>query len=228
MYGYIYVTTNSVNGKKYIGQKKSDIFLGSKYLGSGYLLIKAISKYGRDNFNVELLERVDGCKKDLDNREKFWIAEYHADKSEEFYNIQSGGQGGDQLKHLPEDRIKQIRKDHSEFMKSFKMSDEAKERLSKVRRGMKRSEQTKQNISKSLIGKTKKMPKSLGKKISARNTGRKWVSNGTDDKFIDSKQCAEYINNGWVYGRSKSKHRNRKTKHATTIESITTEKSCSE
>ena len=39
MYGYIYKTTNLVNGKIYIGQKKSDVFLGDKYLGSGKKLL---------------------------------------------------------------------------------------------------------------------------------------------------------------------------------------------
>lgn len=35
MYGYIYKTTNLINGKIYIGQKKSEKFLGINYLGSG-------------------------------------------------------------------------------------------------------------------------------------------------------------------------------------------------
>lgn len=56
MFGYIYKTTNLVNGKIYIGQKKSDRFLGNKYLGSGKILCSAINKYGADNFIVEMLE----------------------------------------------------------------------------------------------------------------------------------------------------------------------------
>ena len=42
MYGYIYKTTNTVNNKIYIGQKKSEIFLKESYLGSGKYLKNAI------------------------------------------------------------------------------------------------------------------------------------------------------------------------------------------
>lgn len=37
MYGYIYITTNLINGKRYIGQKKAKNFLAEGYLGSGKL-----------------------------------------------------------------------------------------------------------------------------------------------------------------------------------------------
>ena len=48
-YGFIYITTNMVNGKRYIGQKK--FCDGWKtYLGSGKLLKKAIKKYCKENF----------------------------------------------------------------------------------------------------------------------------------------------------------------------------------
>ena len=43
MYGYIYKTTNLVNGKIYIGQHKSNTF-DTNYYGSGTILNKAIQK----------------------------------------------------------------------------------------------------------------------------------------------------------------------------------------
>ena len=53
MYGFIYITTNLINGKKYIGQHKGD---GTdNYLGSGDRLIIAIKKYGKCNFKREIL-----------------------------------------------------------------------------------------------------------------------------------------------------------------------------
>ena len=47
MYGFVYITTNHVNGKQYIGQRKYDKQgKWKEYLGSGVVLSKAIKKYG--------------------------------------------------------------------------------------------------------------------------------------------------------------------------------------
>ncbi len=89
----VYITTNTINGKKYIGKdEKND----SSYLGSGLALNNAIKKYGRKNFCKEIL-----CyardKKDLNELEIYYIDYYNAQKSTLFYNIAKGGTGGDIL-----------------------------------------------------------------------------------------------------------------------------------
>lgn len=94
MFGYIYLTTNKVNGKMYVGQKTSTVFLKEEYLGSGKLLSKAIDKYGRENFEVTLLEEVQGDKSNLDEREIYWISVLDAVNSDRFYNLHPGGVGG--------------------------------------------------------------------------------------------------------------------------------------
>src|SRR5574344_2617821 len=94
MYGFIYVTTNDINGKKYIGQKKYDKKEKWKsYLGSGIHLNNAINKYGADHFSKEIIE---DCisKEKLDEREIYWITFYNAAYSKNFYNIAHGGDGG--------------------------------------------------------------------------------------------------------------------------------------
>lgn len=92
MHYYIYLTTNKVNNKKYIGQHKGS--LTDRYLGSGILLQKAIEKYGKDSFTKEILE-ICSSQEALDEREKYWIKKYDAVNSEEFYNLSEGGQKGD-------------------------------------------------------------------------------------------------------------------------------------
>lgn len=92
MYGYIYKTTNLVNNKIYIGQKKASKFLGTSYLGSGVVLRKAFRKYGYNAFIVELIEICD-TKEELNIREKYWINKFNSKNIYIGYNIADGGEG---------------------------------------------------------------------------------------------------------------------------------------
>lgn len=89
--GYIYITKNLVDGRRYIGQHHAQHF-DSSYLGSGKILKQAINKYGRNNFTTEILE---WCFSDneLTEKEKSWIDKANAVESREYYNILPGGPG---------------------------------------------------------------------------------------------------------------------------------------
>jgi len=91
----IYKTTNLINGKYYVGKDEKN---NSEYLGSGLLLNKAIKKYGRNNFTKEILETC-VTKKELNEREIYWIKELNAVK--DGYNIALGGSGGDTYTNNP-------------------------------------------------------------------------------------------------------------------------------
>ena len=93
MYGYIYETTNLINGMKYIGKHKSKEF-DKNYYGSGTSLNRAITLYGKENFLVRVLEEIPDDKdyKYLAEREMFYINKYNAVKSNEFYNMSYGGE----------------------------------------------------------------------------------------------------------------------------------------
>ena len=56
---FIYLTTNLINNKIYVGQHTTTN-LDDGYLGSGKILQKAIKKYGKENFRREILEFCDG------------------------------------------------------------------------------------------------------------------------------------------------------------------------
>jgi len=88
--GVIYLTTNNINGKKYIGvDSKND----PHYYGSGKIMRLALKKYSRTNFTKEILEENDDSKY-LFEREQYWIDKYGALESKEFYNMVEGGRGG--------------------------------------------------------------------------------------------------------------------------------------
>lgn len=88
---YIYITTNLINGKQYIGQHKGSP--DDSYLGSGVILRKAIKTYGKENFSKNIL-----CycttQEEADEKEKYYIKLYNAVENPNFYNLIEGGQNG--------------------------------------------------------------------------------------------------------------------------------------
>ena len=92
-YGFIYITTNLKNGKRYIGKKVFDLKSEWKsYLGSGIALKCAIDKYGKENFKKNIVA-IAYSEEELNNVEKQYIAFFNAAESSDFYNIASGGEG---------------------------------------------------------------------------------------------------------------------------------------
>ena len=73
MYGYIYKTTNLLNNKVYIGQRKGGF--RPTYFGSGIMVGRALSKYGRNNFAVIALGYAHS-RRTLDSLEKYYIKVY--------------------------------------------------------------------------------------------------------------------------------------------------------
>ena len=86
-YGFIYVTTNLINGKKYIGKHTT---FGDDYLGSGTILKKAIGKYGKENFvRKDIAFAYD--HEQLCDLEKYYIDKFKAVTDPNFYNCLPGG-----------------------------------------------------------------------------------------------------------------------------------------
>jgi hypothetical protein len=91
MIGYIYLVTNMVNGKQYIGSTIKKVSIRwtthkcAARKGSNYLFHKAIRKYGENNFKLETIF----CSKDIKNLEKYedqFIKEYKTLYLEGGYN----------------------------------------------------------------------------------------------------------------------------------------------
>lgn len=94
MYGYVYLITNKVNGKLYVGQhSRSDNSLTEldvNYWGSGLKLLNAIQKYGYDNFERSILCWCDN-QQELDDQEKYYIQHFDTLNDDVGYNIAEGG-----------------------------------------------------------------------------------------------------------------------------------------
>lgn len=90
MFHIVYKTTNTTNGKYYIGVHSTPN-LDDGYLGSGYLLKKAIAKYGRDAFTRSVLFHA-FSKQDAFKVEREIVTEEFT-LSKETYNLAVGGSG---------------------------------------------------------------------------------------------------------------------------------------
>lgn len=97
---FIYKIKNIITGKEYVGkttkplEHRFKVHHDSSKYGSDTYLHKSIRKYGIDNFAIELIEEVCG---DIDEKEKYWIAEFDT-LSPNGYNMTIGGEGGDTSK----------------------------------------------------------------------------------------------------------------------------------
>jgi len=105
----IYMTTNLINGKKYVGRCSKDERWDSGYLGSGVFLKQAIRKYGRENFErIILAELSDSSSlREAIDLEKEWLLKLDCKNSPDYYNMSNdtGGMGaGD--KHSSETKEK--------------------------------------------------------------------------------------------------------------------------
>lgn len=84
----MYKTTNLVNGKIYIGYHKTTN-LNDSYLGSGVLLLRAVKKYGKENFKREILF-VSEDKASAEELEEF-IVDSDFITMDSNYNLVTGG-----------------------------------------------------------------------------------------------------------------------------------------
>lgn len=90
----VYLITNLINGKKYVGQTIQPLksrWACHKSSGRGCPALKsAIKKYGEENFKVEEVDQAIS-REELDVKEKKWIAELNT-FTPNGYNLTSGGE----------------------------------------------------------------------------------------------------------------------------------------
>ena len=97
---YVYEITNKVNGKKYIGKHSTELpFLKDDYYGSGVLMLKALSKYGRRNFSRRVIGQYETEQEALDAEFKE-IEKVNAYDNPQYYNLCQGGNEGMKNKHF--------------------------------------------------------------------------------------------------------------------------------
>lgn len=157
----IYIVTNLVNGKRYIGQSKN---IQRRFWEHRCItheenkeLRADLIQYGKENFSYEVLEECE--PEQLDDKERYYIAELKPE-----YNIATGGQ--DSLRKYPPETIEKIRQKAKEQWAN--MSEEEKQRVIKnnligPRKGHPVSEKVIQMLRTANLGK-KQSPETIAKR----------------------------------------------------------------
>ena len=165
----VYKITNLVNGKIYIGQtRKTAERRWTKHVNAALtgrsksVLHKAIRKYGKDSFSVEVL-LVCSSETELNNSEVYFIRDTNSTVPNG-YNLNYGGYAGVptlearknmSLAHIGIKDSKQTRLRKSKASKGKMKSKTHAENISKGRMGMKFSKTHIENLRLSHLGKTK-------------------------------------------------------------------------
>lgn len=208
--GYIYKTTNTVNGKIYIGQHQAH-YSNKTYLGSGTIFKKAVKKYGKESFKKEVLRK---CKTlhEMSVWEHVYIVKYNSTDLKVGYNIAMGDVNTSEYNPM---KMPGPRKKLREYIKSkggyigknnpaygISWSEEARSNLSKSlketykknghsRIGTKHTDESKE------IMRQKKIGVYEGKNNPAYGKPFEWINNGINNKKGSIK---EPIPKGWVKG----------------------------
>lgn len=151
----IYIITNKINNKQYIGQSlnckaRSQMHLRSK--GGAPILYNALKKYGKENFEVEIIAYPGISQLALDAVEKWKIKQYNT-IAPYGYNIRDGGSGGGLDTEKTKQKKSIAKKGKNNPMFGYQFSNETKKKIAASLTGRKASEETKKKQSLSMTGK---------------------------------------------------------------------------
>ena len=121
---YVYLITNVINNKKYIGSSRKTQ-IDENYYGSGKALKNALKKHGKENFTREILWEGEG---DARVMETYYLTKFNAAGNSMFYNMTNDARGNNLHKE-------ETKKTVSEKLTGRKFSKETCEKISKAKTG---------------------------------------------------------------------------------------------
>ncbi len=127
---YVYMTEDHKHAKFYIGQHRTDLteekdMLKDRYFGKGSSIKELIKKHGKSIFTKQILEICEK-KEEAEFWELFYIDEYDAINSDDFYNIRRTASESlteqivNDLRHIANERWKND-EEHEKFSKAMQL-----------------------------------------------------------------------------------------------------------
>ena len=203
MIGYIYLITDTTNGKQYVGQHHYDKEeLDSNYHGSGRLISRIYNK--RPHTLKEVYLKTCYTQEELDEWEKYFIFLYDT-LWPNGYNLQEGGNGGvpceetrRKMGESKKNMSEEVRKKISESLKGKTLSEEVRNKISESLKGKQFSEETRRKLSDANKGKT--LSEEVRKKMSDAKKGKpapnKGIPMSEEQKKKLSKKVLQFTLNG--------------------------------
>ena len=159
----IYMFTNKINGKRYVGQTKNFYKRYNSHIYSSYdknsnrhnvPFHKAIRKYGIDNFQIDILIDNIQTKEEMNELEKSLICFFNTlCKNNMGYNVAEGGESGNPFAGKTDDEMAKFRDECRERNLGKKLSEETKKKISEKNKKMFFSEEHRRKINESKKGK---------------------------------------------------------------------------
>lgn len=161
------MTTNLLNGRKYIGKHTTDN-LNDGYYGSNSELIKDIKVYGSENFERIILDYANS-EKELRQKESYHLRKNKVVERSDFYNQSYSSSGGNNIQYMSTEQ-------YSKYI----------ERQRKAQTGKKRSRRTRERISKNNVGFSGKHHTEEAKKKISKSLKGNTLSQATREKIANS------------------------------------------
>jgi group I intron endonuclease len=148
---HIYLVTNKLNGKQYVGQTT----VARNKVGHGLIVTEAYKKHKKENFNYEPICKNINNRNILNFIERFWIKVINS-RFPNGYNIEAGGSNKGIVAESTKQKLR-------EANLGKKLSVETKAKIALFSAGRYHSEETKVKLK---IARSKQVPPMLGKTTS--------------------------------------------------------------
>ena len=135
MSNYTYMVTNKINGKVYVGSHSWDgEGLDKNYYVSGTAITRAVKKYGKENFQVEVLyyyDTIEECRAD----EERILTEYDVKNCPHSYNCKNSAIGWTSEELTGRTHTEDTKKKMSQAHKGKTLSENTRNKISEAKKG---------------------------------------------------------------------------------------------
>jgi len=136
-FNYVYITTNLINGKQYVGSHATDN-IDDGYIGPGRYFLRSLRKEGKQNFKREILEECNNREEAI-LKEEFYILKFKTLCPHGYNMCPKGGIGFSGASHSEITKEKQARWQKGKSFEELYGADKArlmKEKISQRKKGI--------------------------------------------------------------------------------------------